>query len=165
MERPPSPSWSSRSLISSAKFLFSLLTVSNCSTVSSQAARRRNSSELCHRRETFARTCSSMQILPSYFWPQQTELPRPHSQSPTISLYWKGKEEGAIPIKGRNVRAKAICVVLPWLLHSFCEDSNSLERSSHFIFHSPTTYKRGENAICTQTMRLRVKDFPVTRFH
>ena len=47
MERPPSPSWSRRSLISSARFLFSRLTVSSCSTVSSQAARRRNSSELC----------------------------------------------------------------------------------------------------------------------
>merc|ERR1711963_792747 len=38
MERPPSPSWSSKSLISSARFLFSLLTTSSCSTVSSQAA-------------------------------------------------------------------------------------------------------------------------------
>merc|ERR1719150_1686125 len=45
MERPPSPSWSSRSLISSARFLFSRLTRSSCSTDSCWAAFRRNSSE------------------------------------------------------------------------------------------------------------------------
>ena len=60
MERPPSPSWSSRSLISSAKFLFSLLTVSNCSTVSSHAARRRNSSELWQRRRQSHNFCPHM---------------------------------------------------------------------------------------------------------
>jgi len=38
IERPPSPSWSRRSLISSARFLFSLLTTSSCSTASSWAA-------------------------------------------------------------------------------------------------------------------------------
>merc|ERR1712038_1119402 len=41
MERPPSPSWSSRSLISSARFLFSRLTTSSCSTDSCWAAFRR----------------------------------------------------------------------------------------------------------------------------
>merc|ERR1711872_1186180 len=35
MERPPSPSWSSRSLISSARFLFSRFTTSSCSIVPS----------------------------------------------------------------------------------------------------------------------------------
>ena len=42
IDLPPSPSWSRRSLISSPRFLFSLLTLSNCSTVSSQAVSRRN---------------------------------------------------------------------------------------------------------------------------
>ena len=37
MDLPPSPSWSRRSLISSARFLFSRRTLSSCSTVSSQA--------------------------------------------------------------------------------------------------------------------------------
>ena len=46
IERPPSPSWSRRSLISSARFLFSLLTTSSCSTTSSWAALRRKSSLL-----------------------------------------------------------------------------------------------------------------------
>merc|ERR1719270_14859 len=45
MERPPSPSWSRRSLISSARFLFSRLTTSSCSMDSCWAAFRRNSSE------------------------------------------------------------------------------------------------------------------------
>ena len=46
MDLLPSPSWSSKSLISSARFLFSLLTRSPCSLTSSQAALRRHSSKL-----------------------------------------------------------------------------------------------------------------------
>ena len=43
--RPPSPSCSRRSLISRARFLFSLRLVSSCSVTSSRAARTRNSSD------------------------------------------------------------------------------------------------------------------------
>merc|ERR1719236_132341 len=46
MERPPSPSWSRRSLTSSARFLFSRRTMSSCSLDSSRAAFRRNLSAL-----------------------------------------------------------------------------------------------------------------------
>merc|ERR1719327_1249097 len=46
MERPPSPSWSRRSLTSSARFLFSRRTMSSCSLASSRAALRRNLSAL-----------------------------------------------------------------------------------------------------------------------
>merc|ERR1719273_822482 len=42
MERPPSPSWSRRSLISSARFLFSRRTISSCSLASSRPDLRRN---------------------------------------------------------------------------------------------------------------------------
>merc|ERR1719410_2177830 len=46
MERPPSPSWSRRSLTSAARFLFSRRTMSSCSLASSRAAFRRNLSAL-----------------------------------------------------------------------------------------------------------------------
>merc|ERR1719245_394581 len=46
MERPPSPNWSSKSLTSSAKFLFSRRTISSCSLDSSRAALMRNLSAL-----------------------------------------------------------------------------------------------------------------------
>merc|ERR1719350_2554118 len=60
MERPPSPSWSSRSLISSARFLFSRRTMSSCSLDSSRADLRRNLSLLKLRASEWAASSSAI---------------------------------------------------------------------------------------------------------
>ena len=136
MDLLPSPSWSSKSLISSARFLFSLLTRSPCSLTSSQAALRRHSSKLQFLDSLFE---ASSSVWRSEDWQQQqflclnifnkyklfTDLSRPfhHNSVKTLCSLLIDDNSSLVSVKLQGDGSRKYCIFYfqNFLIQSECK--------------------------------------------